>query len=109
MDGKRNRKLKAVLAVVAAGIAAVPTAQAQLRTDARHAALLQKETPVQVDARHQALLHRDARSVTSVSIVTSGADGFDWTDAGLGAAAALGLAAAGGASLVLSRKKLAQA
>lgn len=109
MDGKRHRKLKGLAATLTVGLLALPSAQAALRTDARHAALLLKEKQVQVDARHQALLDRDARSVTSVSIAPTGADGFDWTDAGIGAAGALGLIAAGGASLVIGRKKLAQA
>ena len=105
----RNRKLRGLVAALAVAALAAPSAQARLSTDARHAALLEKGTHAQVDARHQALLNRDPRPVASVSIVATGADGFDWTDAGVGAAAAFGLVAAGGASFVISRKKPAYA
>jgi zona occludens toxin (predicted ATPase) len=112
--------------------AAQPTV---VRTDARHAALLNKDAAVQptvvrTDARHAGLvnkahlnplivqerkvstiaqMHRHVATLnlpdanTSVGTVSTG---FDWTDAGVGAGAALGLVLLASGGVLVTRRKL---
>jgi hypothetical protein len=108
MEHTRNRKLKGFAAALAAGLLAVPAAQAGLRTDARHAVLLEKAGVAQVDARHQALLDRHTVR-PGVSVTVKSGSGIDWADAGVGAAGALGLVVLAGSGVLVGRRKLAHA
>ena len=111
MQHTRSRKLKTLVAAVAAAALTAPVTQAALQTDARHQALLDKAPQVQVDPHHQILLmHRHAGELNYVSVPPSTASaGTDWGDAGIGAAAlfSVGLLGAGGA--LVGRKKVARA
>jgi hypothetical protein len=136
MQGRTSHKLvKATTAALAAALLAVPVAQARLAVDARHAALLNKDaagqsTVVRTDARHAGLvnkahlnplivqerkvstiaqMHRHVATLnlpdanTSVGTVSTG---FDWTDAGVGAAAAFGLVLLASGGVLVTRRKL---
>jgi hypothetical protein len=134
MQHARTHKLvKAVTAGLAAALLAVPAAQARLAVDARQGALLDQEVAqqpvVRTDARHAALVrkeggiplivqasrpskiaqvHRhsgDLNVPTAASIETP-SSGFDWADAGIGAAAGLGLVLLAGAGVLVTRRRL---
>lgn len=129
---RTNKLVKAVTAGLAAALLAVPAAQARLAVDARHAALLNKDVVrqpvVRTDARHAALVTKaggiplivEGTSLSKVAQTERGSEGlnvrtatstpssgFDWADAGVGAAAGLGLVVGGGLGLLLTRRKLA--
>jgi hypothetical protein len=136
MQRTRSQKfVKATTAALAAALFVVPVAQARPAVDARHAALLNKDpvaqpTVVRTDARHAGLLkrahvtplivqerkvsaiaqmHRDLATLnlpaanTSVGTVSTG---FDWTDAGVGAGAALGFALLASGGVLVTRRRL---
>jgi hypothetical protein len=134
MQHPRTHKIvKAVTAGLAAALLAVPAANARLAVDARHAALLNKDvaqqTVVRTDARHAALatkagqnplilqetrlskiaqMHRHSGGInvpTAASVETP-SSGFDWADAGIGAAAGLGLVVLAGAGVLVTRRML---
>ena len=110
-------------AVLAAALVAVPVAQARLdpgearpvvRTDVRHATLAQRtgarvvivkpipESKIAQMHRHLGQLNlpaaKPAASVSSSS--------FDWGDAGIGAASALGLLLLAGTGVLVTRRRL---
>lgn len=135
MQHLRNGKLKALAAALATVALAAPVAQAGIQTDARHQALvdkaikaginldkrphsiLVKAPEVQVDPHHTVLLmHRHAGELNytthakvSGSAQSVSGGGMDWSDAGIGAGAALGAVLLGAAGAFVGRKKLANA
>lgn len=111
MRHTRSRKLKTLVAAIAAAALTAPVTQAALQTDARHQALLDKAPQVQVDPHHQILLmHRHAGELNYVSTPPSSASaGTDWHDAGIGAAALFSVILLGAGGALVSRKKLAGA
>ena len=137
MQRPRTHKIvKAMTAGIAAALLAVPAANARLAVDARHAALLNKDVAqqqvVRTDARHAALvrkegdiplivqetqpskiaqMHRHSAdfSVPTATLVEAPSSGFDWADAGVGAAAGLGLVLLAGAGVLVTRRRLVSA
>ena len=112
MQHGRNRKLNALATALAVGALAAPVAQAAVQTDARHQALVDRASKIQVDAHHQALLrHHDLGGpfvyVTSRPETVNG--GTDWSSAGIGAGAALGVILLGSTALLVGRRKLVSA
>ena len=128
---RTNKLVKALTAGLAAALLAVPAAHARLAVDARHAALLNKDVArqpvVRTDARHAALVtkaggiplivqetglsnvaqtNRDSEGVNVPTATSSPSSGFDWADAGIGAAAGLGLVFMAGAGVLVTRRKL---
>jgi hypothetical protein len=136
MQRTTSQKLvKATTAALAAALFAVPVAQARVAVDARHAALLNKDvvvqpTVVRTDARHAALLNKthvnplivQERKVSAIAqmhrhlatlnlpaannSVGTVSTGFDWTDAGVGAGAALGLVLLASGGVLVTRRRL---
>jgi hypothetical protein len=129
-----KRLVSGLAAVLAAALVATPVAQArlavhtsqgaplkpaQIHVDARHAALLNRHpeaaldktwvTPVQTDSKivqmHRHLSGLELPGAQPNAAVESGSR-FDWTDAGIGAAAGLGLVLLAGAGVLVTRRKL---
>jgi hypothetical protein len=128
-----HKLVKAVTAGLAATLLIVPAAHARLAVDARHAALLNKDvaqqTVVRTDARHAALVtragdnplilqetrlskiaqvhrHSGGINVPAATSVETPSSGFDWADAGIGAAAGLALVLLAGTAVLMTRRKL---
>jgi hypothetical protein len=128
-----HKLVKAVTAGLAAAFLTVPAAHARLAVDARHAAPLDKDvaqqTVVRTDARHAALVtragmtplilqetrlstiaqmhrHSGGIDVPTAASVETPSSGFDWADAGIGAAASLGLVFLAGAGVLVTRRRL---
>lgn len=128
MHGRRTRKLASVVtAALAAGLLAVPVAQARLSVDAQHTALVNKAVGGQiVDARHAALLnkahvgnaapqnrifemHQRLGQLELPAVqgqVSDDSTGFDWGDAGIGASAGLGLVLLAAGGVLVTRRRL---
>lgn len=134
MQHSRTDKIvKAVTAGLAAALLAVPAAHARLAVDAGHAALpgkdVAQQTVVRTDAPHAALVTRAGRNplivqesslsriaqthrpsgssnVPTATSVETPSSSFDWADAGIGAAAGLGLVLLAGAAVLVTRRKL---
>ena len=129
---RTNKFVKAVTVGLAAALLAVPAAHARLAVDARHAALLSKDVVrqpvVRTDARHAALVtkaggiplivqetslskvaqtDRGSEGLDVRAVASTPSSGFDWADAGVGAAAGLGLVVGGAIGLLVTRRKLA--
>jgi hypothetical protein len=134
MQDRRTRKLVGfVTAALAAALLAVPVAQARViegtgqsasvekrqvvRTDARHAALLNKAHVVGVivqpsEESNIARMHRHLAGLDfPAGVSTSGtvSTGFDWTDAAIGAGAVFGLVLLAGGGALVTRRKLVSA
>jgi hypothetical protein len=128
-----HKLVRAVTAGLAAALLTVPAAHARLAVDVRHAALLDKDvaqqTVVRTDARHAALVTRAGKTplilqetglsniaqmhrhsgginVPTATSVETASSGFDWADAGIGAAAGLGLVFLAGAGVLATRRRL---
>jgi hypothetical protein len=131
MQDRRTRKLVGfVTAALAAALLAVPVAQARViegtgqsasvekrqvvRTDARHAALLNKAHVVGVivqpsEESNIARMHRHLSGLDlpgGVSPSGTVSTGFDWTDAAIGAGAVFGLVLLAGGGALVTRRKL---
>jgi hypothetical protein len=135
MQLTRSKKLKTVVAAIAAAALMAPVAQAGLQVDARHQALvdkaekaglqldkrpqsiLVKAPQVHVDPHHSILLmHRHAGELnyTTHAEVSGSAQpvsggGMDWGNLGIGAGAAFGVILLGSAAAFVGRRKLASA
>ena len=112
MQYGQNRKLKALGAALAVAALASPATQAAVQTDARHQALVDKASNVRVDAHHQALLRHSDEAGSFVYVTTrpeTSAEGTDWSSAGIGAGAALGVILLGLTALLVGRRKLVSA
>jgi hypothetical protein len=128
-----RRIVKAMTAGLAAALLIVPAAHARLAVDARHAALLNRDvaqqTVVRTDARHAGLVtragdtplivqetrlskiaqmhrHSGGLNVPTAASVETPSAGFDWGDAGIGAAAGLALVLLAGTGVLVTRRKL---
>lgn len=128
-----HKLVKAVTAGLAAALLTVPAAHARLAVDARHVAPLDnavaQQTVVRTDARHAGLVTRAGKTplivrearlskiaqmhrhsgginVPTANSVETPSSGFDWADAGLGAAASLGLVFLAGAGVLVTRRRL---
>jgi hypothetical protein len=109
MQDTRSRRLKTLVAALAVAALMAPATQAA-QVDARHQALLDKAPQMQVDPRHRALLmHRHAGELNISTPATTTSEGSDWGDAGIAAAALLGVALIGTGGALLGRRKLASA
>jgi hypothetical protein len=128
MEDRRTRKLiKTLGAALAAALLAVPVAQARLdpgqgvarskpviRTDARHAGLAQRTgARVVIVKSHPegqiAQLHRHPAQVNlpaGQTGDTESSSAIDWSDAGIGAASALGLVLLTGGGVLITRRRL---
>jgi hypothetical protein len=130
-----SKKLKTVVAAIAAAALMAPAVQAGLQVDARHQALvdkaenaglqldkrpqsvLVKASQVRVDPQHSILLrHRHAGDLnyTTHADVSGPAQpvsggGTDWSNIGIGAGAAFGAILLGSVAAFVGRKKLATA
>jgi hypothetical protein len=135
MQLTRSKKLKTVVAAIAAAALTAPVAQAGLQVDARHQALVDKaekaglqldKSPqsilvkapqVHVDPQHSILLmHRHAGDLNytthadeSGPVQPVSGDGTDWSNIGIGAGAAFGAILLGSAAAFVGRRKLASA
>jgi hypothetical protein len=113
MQHGRNRKLTALAAAFAVGALATPAAQGSIDTDARHQTLVDRAQQAQVDARHQALLRHGEQGpvvyVTRGTHQVTSSGGTDWSNAGIGAAAAFGVVLVAAAGAFVGRKKLVSA
>jgi hypothetical protein len=111
-----KRLLSTLTAALATAFVAVPLAHARLAVDARHTALVNRHE-IQVDARHAALLQKHGavrpgslQTIPAPEQTTVVAGGqFDWGDAGIGAAAGIGLALLAGGGVLVTRAKLVSA
>jgi hypothetical protein len=130
-DGRTRKLARGISVALAAAFVAVPAAQARLAGDARDSALYHKEPAVQqavvrTDARHAALLnkahvnrlimqerrvpqaqmHRHLANLNLPAADSSVGTGFDWTDAGLGAGAVFGLVLLASGGVLVTRRRL---
>jgi uncharacterized protein (TIGR03382 family) len=120
MQVGRNRKLvKSLGAAVAATLLAVPVAGARLADVPNQGAVQKVQPVVRTDARHAALLNgKDVKVVIVQPKVEStpipagqpaGTDtssAIDWSDAGIGAGSTLALVLLAGGGILVSRRKL---
>lgn len=117
MQHARSRKLKTLVATLAAAAVAAPVTQAALQVDARGQALLDKAPQIQVDPHHQILLrHLRAGELNYVSTPdvsrpapTASGGGTDWGDAEIGLAALFGIVLLGTGGVLVSRRRFAGA
>jgi UDP-3-O-[3-hydroxymyristoyl] glucosamine N-acyltransferase len=109
MQNTRSRKLKALVAALAAAALMAPATRAA-QVDARHQALLDKAPQVQVDPRHKALLmHRHAGELNISTPATTTSEASDWGEAGIAAGVLFGVALISAGGALLGRRKLASA
>jgi hypothetical protein len=117
--GRNGKLVKSLGAAVAAALLAVPVAQARL-ADVPNQGAVQKVRPVvRTDARHAALLNgKNVRveivqpkveSTTIPAGQSAGTDtssAIDWSDAGIGAGSTLALVLLAGGGILVTRRKL---
>jgi hypothetical protein len=128
MQDRRTSKLVGVVtAALAAALLAVPVAQARIAEGTSQSTLVDKGQVVRTDARHAALLNRadvvgvivQPSKIARTQLPLAGVDlpagasasgtvsaGFDWTDAGIGAGAVFGLVLLAGGGALVTRRKL---
>lgn len=121
MQVGRNRKLvKSLGAAVATALLAVPVAGARLADVPNQGAAQKVQPVVRTDARHAALLNgKDVRveivqpKVESPTTVPAGqpagadtSSAIDWSDAGIGAGSTLALVLLAGGGILVTRRRL---
>jgi hypothetical protein len=131
MQDRRTKKLVGVAtAVLAAALLAAPVSQARVAEGTSQAPVVDKGQVVRTDARHAALLNRahvvgvivqpgEESNIARMHRHLTGLDlpagaspsgtvstGFDWTDAGIGAGVVFGLVLLAGGGALVTRRKL---
>jgi hypothetical protein len=120
MQVGRNRKLvKSLGAAVAAALLAVPVAGARLADVPNQGAVQKAQPVVRTDARHAALLNgKDVRveivqpKVESPTVPagqpagTDTSSAIDWSDAGIGAGSTLAFVLLAGGGMLVTRRRL---